>query len=166
MEKKKRFVSKIGDIFCVEIGNEYKCYFQYVANDITELNSSVIRVFSKRYPFDGKVDMEEVVKGDVSFYAHTILKAGYLYNAWYKVGKSKNIGDVTNIMFRFYSDVNWVARGMTTSSNWSVWKINEKHTFIGEMNEEYRKYHIGLVLSFLNIVHKIKTGSFLSKFLE
>ena len=48
----KRIITKIGDIFCVEVDNEYKCYFQYVANDMTVLNSSVIRVFSKHYPMD------------------------------------------------------------------------------------------------------------------
>ena len=26
----KRIVTKIGDVFCVEIGNEYKCFFQYI----------------------------------------------------------------------------------------------------------------------------------------
>ena len=43
----KRIITKIGDIFCVEVDNDYKCYFQYVANDMTVLNSSVIRVFAK-----------------------------------------------------------------------------------------------------------------------
>ena len=32
----KRIITKIGDIFCVEVDNDYKCYFQYVANDMTE----------------------------------------------------------------------------------------------------------------------------------
>ena len=41
----KRIVTKIGYVFCVEIDNKYKCFFQYVANDMTQLNSSVIRVF-------------------------------------------------------------------------------------------------------------------------
>ena len=48
----KRIITKIGDIFCVEVDNDYKCYFQYVANDMTVLNSSVIRVFAKHYPID------------------------------------------------------------------------------------------------------------------
>ena len=26
----KRIITKIGDIFCVEVDNDYKCYFQYV----------------------------------------------------------------------------------------------------------------------------------------
>ncbi len=34
MEKKKRIITRIGDIFCIEIDNEYKCYFQYIAKDV------------------------------------------------------------------------------------------------------------------------------------
>lgn len=37
----KRIITKIGDIFCVEVDNEYKCYFQYVANDMTLILRSV-----------------------------------------------------------------------------------------------------------------------------
>lgn len=43
--KKKRIVTRIGNVFCAEIDNECKRFFQYVANDIECLNSSVIRVF-------------------------------------------------------------------------------------------------------------------------
>ena len=37
--------------------------------------------------------IEEIVEDEVEFYAHTILKFGIVFNAWYKVGTSKNIGD-------------------------------------------------------------------------
>ena len=26
----KRIITKVGDVFCVEIDNEYKCFFQYI----------------------------------------------------------------------------------------------------------------------------------------
>lgn len=38
----KRIVTKIGDVFCIEIDGKYKCFFQYIANDLEQLNSSVI----------------------------------------------------------------------------------------------------------------------------
>lgn len=76
----KRIASKIGDIFCVEIESENKAYFQYIANDMTQLNSSVIRVFKKRYPMDYIFSIEDVVSDDVEFYAHTILKFGIQEN--------------------------------------------------------------------------------------
>ena len=74
----KRIVTKIGDVFCVEVDNEYKCFFQYVANDMTVLNSSVIRVFKEHYPIDYKPNLDEIVRGNVHFYAHTILRKSYI----------------------------------------------------------------------------------------
>ena len=83
----KRIVTKIGDIFCVELGNGYKSYFQYIANDMTQLNSSVIRAFVGRYPMDYKPDMDELVKSEVAFYAHTIIKSGVQEDVFHKYGK-------------------------------------------------------------------------------
>ena len=82
--KKKRIVTRIGNVFCAEINNEHKRFFQYVANDLEELNSSVIRVFKPRYPMDYKPVIEDLVKDEVEFYAHTILKFGIVFNAWTK----------------------------------------------------------------------------------
>jgi hypothetical protein len=42
----------IGDVFSVPLGASGKKYFQYVANDLTELNSQVIRAFRKTFPID------------------------------------------------------------------------------------------------------------------
>lgn len=90
-EKKKRIVTKIGDVFCAEVDGEFKAYFQYVANDLTQLNSSVIRVFKTHYPIDHKPVIEDIVKDEVAFYAHTVLRWGIELNAWYKIGKSTDI---------------------------------------------------------------------------
>ena len=100
----KRIVTKIGYVFCVEIDGQYKCYFQYVANDLTQLNSSVIRVFKTHYPIDYVPDIEAIVNDEVYFYAHTILRVGIDAGAWYKVGKSKNVGEPDKIMFKLFSD--------------------------------------------------------------
>lgn len=35
----------LGDVFCVEIAPQSRKFFQYVGNDVTQLNSSVIRAF-------------------------------------------------------------------------------------------------------------------------
>ena len=88
----KRIVTRIGDIFCTEIDGEYKCYFQYIEKDLSQLNSSVIRAFKRRYPIDATPIIEEIVNDDILFYAHTVLRAGIDYNAWYKVGKYKELG--------------------------------------------------------------------------
>jgi hypothetical protein len=71
-----RIVTKIGDIFAVRLNDTNCKYFQYVANDLTHLNSSVIRVFKNKYDLQIKTDLSEVVKGEVDFYAHCVLKMG------------------------------------------------------------------------------------------
>ena len=85
----KRIVTKMGDIFCVEIDNGYKRFFQYIINDIEALNSSVIRVFKTHYPMDYRPIIEEIVMDEVEFYAHTVLRAGIVYGAWYKLATQK-----------------------------------------------------------------------------
>ena len=153
----KRIITKIGDIFCVEVDNDYKCYFQYIANDMTVLNSSVIRVFLKHYPMDYVPVFDDIVKDEVYFYAHTILRFGILYNAWYKVGKHPDVGNPDEIMFRWTYDVGPIKK----SYEWHFWKINQEPQFIGEMREEYVNYDLGIVFTYDDIVSKIKTGKFL-----
>ena len=62
----KRIVTRKGDIFCVEIDNKFKAYFQYITTDMTQLNSTVIRVFKKHYPMDYVPDFDEIVRDDVT----------------------------------------------------------------------------------------------------
>lgn len=56
-----RVVTKIGDVFEVKLDENTKKYFQYVANDLTQLNSDVIRAFKKKYPVDESPDLKDVV---------------------------------------------------------------------------------------------------------
>jgi hypothetical protein len=70
----KRLILKIGDIFEVKTSGNQKKFFQYIANDITMLNSSVIRAFKKIYPDNASLNLEEVINDDVDFYAHVFLR--------------------------------------------------------------------------------------------
>ena len=160
----KRIVTKIGYVFCVEIDNEYKVFFQYVANDLSQLNSSVIRVFKKHYPMDYVPDMDEIVKDQVDFYAHTVLRFGIVESAWYKVGKHSDLGDVENIGFRWFSEGH--IDKMTKSYRWYVWKINQEYQDVGEMTKKYRHFDIGVVIPYFYIVGKIKTGKYKFKILD
>ena len=160
----KRIVTRKGDIFCVEIDNKFKAYFQYITTDMTQLNSTVIRVFKKHYPMDYVPDFDEIVRDDVHFSAHTILRPGLNEGAWYKVGSNKEVGDVDNIMFSLFQDVNFADK--KKSYSWYIWRINQRTEYIGEMKEEYKKYDRGWVYSYINIVEKIRTGHFLMRDLE
>lgn len=85
----KRIVTRIGNVFCAEIEGKFKCFFQYIAKDMTQLNSSVIRVFKTHYPMEYKPVINDIIKDEVAFYAHTVLRAGIYFNAWYKIGTAK-----------------------------------------------------------------------------
>ncbi len=47
----KRVYIKTGDVFFVKVDNDYKRYFQYITNDLTQLNSDVIRAFKKKISY-------------------------------------------------------------------------------------------------------------------
>ena len=81
-----RASTKIGDVFSVGIDNNSKKYFQYVANDLTQLNSDVIRAFKKVYPINAKHELSEIVSGEVEFFAHCVTKLGLKMKFWEKVG--------------------------------------------------------------------------------
>ncbi len=158
--KKKRIVTRIGNVFCAEIDNECKRFFQYVANDLEELNSSVIRVFKTKYPMDYKPNIEEIVKDEVEFYAHTILKFGIVFNAWYKVGTSKNIGDeYKEALFGDISPIIYQKPDINPAEIWVISKINNPHIFVGRLNNEYKKkITMGGVIPYVDIINRLKLG--------
>ena len=157
----KRIVTKIGDVFCVEIDNQCKRYFQYIVNDMEQLNSSVIRVFKLHYPIDYKPIIDDIVKDEVEFYAHTILKFGVLYDAWYKVGTSKEFGDFSKVLFRSSADA---GNGEMISERWNVWHINEPHVYVGKLTKEYQHAERGGVMSYTSILDRLKYGDYMSKY--
>lgn len=155
--KPKRVMTRVGDIFCVEL-SEYKVYFQFVAVDTSQLNSTTIRVFETKYPLDYVFRAEEVVNDDVSFFAHTMLKVGLKQNLWTKVGKSKNLGDLDQVLFRTTSD--WTPYRLK-AYRWWVGGINQEYEMIGELTEEYKKKsHFGWVMRPIDIVEKIEFGDY------
>ena len=153
----KRIVTKIGDVFCAEIDNKFKRYFQYIVNDMEMLNSSVIRVFKTHYSMDHKPICDEVVKDEVEFYAHTVLRFGIIYNAWYKIGSSKEIGDFANVLFRSSRDY---GEKVKISERWDVWHINEPIVYVGKLTKEYQHAELGYVISYIDIVNKLKYGCY------
>ncbi len=166
----KRIVTKIGNVFCVEMDGRYKCFFQYIANDIEQLNSSVIRVFRKRYPMDYKPDMDEIVAGEVAFYAHTILRAGIANGIWYKVGKTSEIGqkELEDVIFGTNGKERYGVQGdVDPRENWRIWDLNGhelRHTRLPESIKE--NVEVGCVLSYLCILDRIRYGYYASTMWE
>ena len=156
MEKKKRIVTKIGDIFRVDLDDNKKRFFQYVAIDESMLGGSVIRVFKRMYDIDAEPSFGEIVNDSVDFYTHTSLKIGILEGYWKKIGRIANIGDTENIFFRSVGELD--ASKLKKSRHWLVWKVNCERQDIGEMKEIYKKYDLGSIFPSIWVLNKIKTG--------
>lgn len=95
----KRIVTRIGDVFSVRVDGNCKYYFQYIANDMSQLNSSVIRIFCKKYPIDYEPVIDDIIKDKVLFYSHTVLSVGIRLGYWEKVGKHNDIGHPEDAFF-------------------------------------------------------------------
>ena len=156
MEKRRRIVTKIGDIFCANLDSKTKRYFQYVAIDESQLGGSVIRVFKRKYDINAEPSFEEIVNDDVDFYTHTSLKIGILEEYWKKIGRYADIGDAENIFFRTVGELE--SSNIKKSHHWLVWKINCQMKDIGEMKEKYIKYDLGSIFPSLWVLNKIRTG--------
>ena len=156
MEKQKRIVTKIGDIFSVDLDNNKKKYFQYVAIDESMLGGSVIRVFKKVYDIDAEPSFGDIVNDEVDFYTHTSLKIGILEGYWKKIGCCVDIGDTENIFFRSVGELD--ASKLKKSRHWLVWKVNCVRQDIGELNGIYKNYDLGSIFPSIWVLNKIRTG--------
>lgn len=156
-----RVVIKIGDIFSVKLDEEHKRYFQYIANDLTQLNSDVIRAFKKEYPLDASPDLSEIVKDDVVFYAHCVTNLGVKMGIWKKVGKAP-IPDELNVLFRGSRDSGQKLgeEPIKISEKWYVWKINEEFKYVGKLEGDDQKAEIGLIVNPYDIVYRMKIGEY------
>jgi hypothetical protein len=155
----KRIVSKIGDIYRATMPDATQKYFQYIANDMTMLNSNVIRVFKKKYPIDFKADLNEIVNDGVDFYTHVVIKWGVQMNLWEKIGKIKEVGKVQPLFRRSDDYGIKVGEKMTEiSERWQVWKINETMKFVGKLEGENQKAEVGGVEPPDAVLERIWTG--------
>ena len=150
-----RIVTKIGDIFEVPLDDGSKKFIQYVANDQTQLNSSVIRAFKTKYTLDAQPAVDEITKDFVDFYAHTVLKPGIIRKMWKKIGNSRDVGGLA-ILFRGTNDDSKVK----VSKNWHVWEIDGPSRRVGELVGDYQKAEIGDVMPADQIVHRMRTGKY------
>ncbi|MBU0474660.1 MAG: hypothetical protein KKF62_10910 [Bacteroidetes bacterium] len=152
-----RVYTKIGDIFSAEIDDTSKKYLQYVARDLTQLNSDVIRVFEEIYPIDFTPDLSNVIKGKVEFYAHCVIKWGVKQKYWEKVGSNSEIGKV-EILFKSSGDEG--NPDIKVSHDWWIWKINEEQKRVGKLLGNNQKAEIGSVITADSIIHRMRTGEY------
>ncbi|MDO4190027.1 MAG: hypothetical protein Q4D29_13670 [Lachnospiraceae bacterium] len=151
-----RIVIKKGDVFVVKT-DCYKRYFQYVVDDLTQLNSRIIKVFKESYPLNVDVNIHQIVQGEVDFYTHTMIRDGVRNHYWEKVGKAEI---VDNIVFLFRSSLDYIEGNKVAVSNrWKVWHANDNcMKYIGKLTDEYKKAEIGFVDDAESVYIRIITG--------
>lgn len=160
----KRIVTKIGDVFCIEIDNLHKRFFQYICNDLSCMNSSVIRVFRERYPMEYKPVLSEIIKGNIEFYAHTVLKPGIEDGVWYKIGKINSTDtNIQNIIWGTTDKYKIVDCRTTIEinpmQNWTIWQTNGNRIFIGSVPlHYYNQLENGMVKNNIDIVRRVRLG--------
>ncbi|NML22437.1 hypothetical protein HHL16_16250 [Pseudoflavitalea sp. G-6-1-2] len=150
--------TKIGDVFSAKVNSNKKKYFQYIISDITQLNSDVIRVFKNSYPIDSNPDLNDVISGEVEFYAHCITKLGVKMGYWNLIGNIPDVGRTDHILFRDSGD--YGNPTIKVSQDWWVWKINEDQKRVGELLGENQKAEVGLVINPESIVYRMRTGEY------
>lgn len=148
---------RVGDIFSIPIDESDVKYFQYIANDASQLNTDVIKIFKKKYSVKSSYNLQELISGETDFYAHVILEFGTKLQYWVRVGNIPII-DETEILFRDSSD--YGNPDIKISYNWWVWKINEPQRFVGTLEGENQNAEIGIVIAPDSIVCRIKTGNY------
>jgi hypothetical protein len=157
-----RVISKVGDIYSVLLNDGTKKYFQYIANDATQLNSEVIRAFKRKYAIEAKPDLEEIIKDEIDFFAHCFIKLGVKRELYIKVGNISQVGTL-EILFRGTNDHGHKLgeEPIKVSTNWYVWKINDdKFTHVGKLTMENQNAEIGLVVNPYDIVARMETGKY------
>lgn len=157
----KRISIKKGDVFFVKIDDTSKRYFQYITNDLKQLNSDVIRVFKTIYPLDENPDLSEIIKDEIFFYAHCVVKFGAKLSYWEKVGNITDVGTFDHILFRDTNDYGTIngEEPIKISNNWYIWRINDLvFEKVGKLEGEYRKAEIGMVINPASIVYRVRTG--------
>jgi hypothetical protein len=159
----QRISVKKGDVFSVKIDQNNKRYFQYITNDLRQLNSDVIRCFEKTYLIGSKPDLTQIINDKIFFYAHCVVKWGIKFGHWEKVGNIKEVGNFNEIIFRDTNDYG-VKKGETPikiSKNWYIWKINDlQFTTVGKLEGINRSAEIGMVINPESIVFRIKNGKY------
>jgi hypothetical protein len=155
--------TKIGDVFSVRVDENNKKFFQYIANDLTQLNSDVIRAFKEVYPLDVDLDLSEIISGEVDFYAHCVTKFGIKMGLWEKIGNIQYEGQLNRVLFRDSNDYGHRQgdEPITISENWYIWKVNDNEfTKVGKLEGDSRKAYVGLVFNPLGIIELLKGNKY------
>src|SRR5205085_1472171 len=115
-------------------------FFQYVADDSTQLHSNVIRVFRETYDAASEVDLARITSGTIDFHVHVLLPIGVKEKSWKKIGHAPPPAKL-DIIFRSSED--YGDPTVKISKKWYVWNVNGPHETVGELRPKYQSAEIG-----------------------
>lgn len=155
----KRVITKIGDVFRVDLKSGGARYLQYVANDMTQLNSEVLRVFKTIRDNSEAPNLDEIVRDAIDFHVHSDTRAGIKMQCWEKVGKAAVYGEVETLFRQArYREVG--IPKIKVSTRWSVWYINQPMQYVGPLKGGNRKSERGSVFPPFAVVARMETGDY------
>lgn len=156
MEKKKRIINKIGNVYGIPLGDGKKCYMQFVYKDVPILNSDIVRVFTRIYDMDEKPSIEEIISDKVRFYTHVWLRLAVHQADIWKEGTSKELGldELKKITFYSFGEtVKW-----SKLVRRSIFKIGEEREYIYTPIPDSDDYADNCIWHISAIIDRINTG--------
>jgi hypothetical protein len=147
----------VGDVFEVRLDASTKRFFQYAADDTSQLNSPVVRVFRKSYDVHESPELHSITKGDIDFHAHVLLGIGIKQRLWQRVGHQKPPDDI-DVLFRDTND--YGNPKIVVSSNWYVWRVNEPFEKVGQLRPKDEGAEIGVVVPPDSLIYRMRNGRY------
>lgn len=146
-----------GDVFEVQIDAQSVRFFQYIADDVTQLGSQVVRVFRERVAAGNQPDVDGIVRGSVDFYAHVFLRNGLKQRLWRKIGTSEPPSAI-DVLFRDSEDYGHPE--VLVSKRWYVWRVNQPFEMVGELVPAYQKAEVGVIVPPDSLVYRMQNGNY------
>ncbi len=155
-----------GDIFCIEIDDSFKSYFQYMGNDKTKFELPVIRVFKTRYSLNYIPDLDDIVKDEILFYTHTVIYENYYIKPWFYVGNVL-ISEQETYQFRFIDYIKPINKNdncasiqeESESATWWIWEKDNKPEILFPVPYKYiENLEDGGLKKPEEIIERIKSG--------
>ena len=132
-------------------------FFQYVADDRSQLDSNVVRAFQETHDAQESPDLQRIASGEVHFHAHVFLATGVEQGFWRKIGHAKPPSKV-GVLFRDSNDYGDPA--VKVSRDWYVWKTSSRFKDVGELKPRYQEAEIGVVVPPESLVHRMRNGRY------
>jgi hypothetical protein len=153
----RHMATRIGNIYCVDVGEDKVRYFWDVGTDRTQLNSAVIVVFRCCCPKSTPPDLDKITSDEVDFYCHTMISLGKKLGCWSKAG-FRPVTKSFPMLFRGSEDYGNPA--VQVSNRWYVWEPNGSFRYVGRLTGINTSAEIGVVKNPVDVVTRICTGAY------